>query len=168
MKLNYLTRGAIIAAVYAALTLVNPFGYEQVQVRISEALTVLPFFEPAAIPGLFVGCLIANLRSPFGLLDIIGGSLLTLIAAYLTWRIKKLVLALLPPVLINAFGVALIIKIVAEHPWAYLLIALSVGIGQAIAVYGLGYPLLLFMLKRKLFIREEVFQKKMGGIERWS
>ena len=79
--LRYIIQGGIIAAVYAALTLITPiFSYGVGQVRISEALCVLPFFTPAAIPGLFVGCALANLGSPFGIIDIVCGSIASLLA----------------------------------------------------------------------------------------
>jgi uncharacterized membrane protein len=158
-----IARGAIIAALYAVVTLVPPLNaisYSQIQFRISEALTVLAYFEPAAIPGLYIGVMIANLGSPFGLIDILGGSLLTLIAAYLTWKIKTPVLALLPPVIINAFGVALILKLAAGIPyWASVL---WVGIGEVTVIYLLGYPLLIFILKSKILIREEAMENKLS------
>jgi uncharacterized membrane protein len=162
----WLTRGAIIAALYVALTLtppLNAISFGPIQFRISEALTALAFFEPAAIPGLYIGVMLANLGSPFGAIDIFGGSLLTLIAAYLTWKIRNPLLALLPPVIINALGVAAIIKIAApDIPDSYLFIAFTVGLGEAVVVYGLGYPLLQALLKRKVLVREDIFRQKMG------
>lgn len=162
MKLTtHLTRGAIIAAVYAALTiLLAPISYGPVQVRVSEALTVLPFFEPAAIPGLFLGCIIANIYGGNGLWDIIGGSLLTLAAAYLTWKIRKPALALLPPVILNGFGVAYILMVVLRVP--YWLTVGYVSLGESVAVYLLGYPFLIYILKRGIFVREDILQKKLG------
>ena len=82
MKTKYLAEAAVIAAIYALLTIVlAPISYGAVQVRISEALTVLPFFTPAAVPGLFVGCIAANIMSPYGLADLIFGSAASLIGA---------------------------------------------------------------------------------------
>ncbi|MDO8885870.1 QueT transporter family protein [Candidatus Oleimmundimicrobium sp.] len=168
MKTHFITRAAVIAALYAALTIaLTPLSYGQIQVRVSEALTVLAYFEPAAIIGLYLGCLIANMNSPLGLLDVFFGSFLTLAAASLTWAIGRLflkssqktyiykgsLLGLLPPVLINAFGVALILKIVLGLP--YWITVFWVGIGEAIAVYTLGYPLLIILLKRKILSEEE-------------
>ena len=101
---------AVIAAVYAVLTVVLPIPqYGAVQIRFAEALTVLPFFFPAATPGLFVGCVIANLFSPFPL-DIIFGSLATLLACFWTRRMPNRWLAPLPPVLCNAVIVGFEIK----------------------------------------------------------
>jgi len=168
MKTHFLTRAAVIAALYATLTILfAPMSYGQIQVRVSEALTALAYFEPAAIPGLYIGCLLANLYGGLGPWDIFLGSFLTLIAASLTWAIgmfflktsqktyiyRGSLLGLLPPVLINAFGVALILKIVLELP--YWITVLYVGVGEAIAVYALGYPLLITLLKRKILSEEE-------------
>ncbi|MCL6473039.1 MAG: QueT transporter family protein [Firmicutes bacterium] len=164
-----LARGAVIAALYALVTtapVLNTLGYGSIQFRVSEALNVLAFFEPAAIPGLFVGCIIANgigvLQgvNPLGTPDVIFGSLLTLVSAYLVWKIKRPAVALLAPVLINAFGVALELKVILGVP--YLASALYVGIGEAAVIYGLGYPLLVALLKNKALIREEVFIQKTG------
>ncbi|HEY3375754.1 MAG TPA: QueT transporter family protein [Candidatus Aquicultor sp.] len=163
-SLAWLTRGAVIAALYVALTItppLNALSYGQVQFRISEALNVLAFFEPAAIPGLFVGCVLANLGSPLGIYDVVFGSLLTLVSAFLIWKIKRPSLALLAPVIINAFGVALELNLVLHLP--LLLSALFVGIGEAIIVYGLGYPLLLALIQRKALIRTDIFARKMGN-----
>ena len=103
MNIRELSLAALIAAVYAALTLFLPIPqYDYIQVRVAEALTVLPFFFPAAIPGLFVGCMIANLFSPF-VLDIVFGSLATLLACLWTGRLKNRWLAPLPPVICNGF-----------------------------------------------------------------
>lgn len=94
---------AVIAALYAALTLLLPaISYGELQCRVSEALTVLPMLFPQAVPGLFIGCLVANLLSPVGIVDIIFGSLATLIAAVGTWKLRKYpLLAAACPVLAN-------------------------------------------------------------------
>ena len=82
-----LTLAAVIAAAYAALTLCLP-AYGAIQVRLSEAFTVLPFLFPAAVPGVAVGCLVANLLSPYGLIDVVCGTAATLLAALWTSRIR--------------------------------------------------------------------------------
>lgn len=144
-KNRYLTEGAILGAVYAALTiLLAPLSYGHIQLRVSEALTVLPYFTPAAIPGLFVGCLIANIYAG-SLFDIIFGSLASLIAAILSRKIKKKWLVPLPPVLINAFVIGWVLYKVESLP--FWMTSLTVGIGQLLACYGLGLPL-LFILDR--------------------
>ena len=146
-KTRFITEAAIIAALYAGLTIFIPGGSGQIQVRVSEALTVLPFFTSAAIPGLFVGCLIANLLVGNGLYDIILGSLATLLAAYITWKMPKKWLTPLPPVIINAIVVAIILKLTLNLP---ILASMGfVAIGEVVACYVLGYPLLFLLEKQR-------------------
>ncbi len=146
-KTRFITEAAIIAALYAVLTIAIPGGSGQIQVRVSEALTILPFFTPAAIPGLFVGCLAANLFVGNGPYDIIIGSLATLLAAFVTWKMPRKFLAPLPPVIINAVAVAIILKLAANLPMPPTMG--FVAIGEVIACYILGYPLLLLLEKQK-------------------
>lgn len=153
-RIRFLVEAAVIAAMYAALTIAIPGGSGQIQVRVSEALTVLAFFTPAAVPGLFVGCLTANIFVGAGPYDIVFGSLATLLAAYLTRKMPVKYLAPLPPVIINAVVVAFILKVSFNAP---LLITMGfVALGEVIACYGLGYPIMLFIEKQgsKLFRRE--------------
>ena len=152
-----LTLAAVLAAVYAALTITLPVPqYGAVQIRFAEALTVLPFLFPAATPGLFVGCIIANLFSPF-VLDVVFGSMATLLACLWTSRMTSRWLAPLPPVLCNAVIVG------AEIAWfetgfgpgfwaAYAFNAFTVGLGELLACYLLG-SLLLSALPRISFFR---------------
>ena len=105
MNIKKMTTCAVIAAAYAALSLLlAPISYGNVQIRVSEALTILPFIVPYTTTGLFIGCLLANLLNPLGinLLDVIFGSLTTLLAGLLTARCKNRWLASLPPILLNA------------------------------------------------------------------
>lgn len=149
MKLNIrtLTIAAVLAAIYAALTLVLPIPvYGQIQFRVAEALTVLPFFYPPAILGLFVGCLVANLFSPL-VLDVIFGSLATLLAGLWTARLHNRWLAPLPPVVCNGVivGCELALSQVgqtAAFPRAFALNALCVGAGEVLTCYILGSVLL--------------------------
>ena len=108
------------------------------QFRFSEALTVLPFLMPEAIPGLFVGCIVSNILSPYGLLDLIVGSLATLIAAVATARCRSRCLAPLPPVLSNAAIVPVILMKVYGVPDAWWYLVLTVGAGEIIACGILG------------------------------
>ncbi|MDL2220570.1 QueT transporter family protein [Eubacteriales bacterium OttesenSCG-928-N14] len=134
---------AVIAALYTLLTLAfAPIAFKEVQVRISEAMYALALFTPAAIPGLGVGCLVANiLASPLGPIDWVLGTLATLIGATLVYllRQQKPLLALLPPVLSNAVLVALVLAIAEGLP--YIPSMLYIGLGEAIACLALGYPL---------------------------
>jgi uncharacterized membrane protein len=151
---RFLARTGIIAALYAGLTITfHPISYGPLQVRISEALTLLPFLFPAAIPGLTLGCALANLFGPFGLIDVLVGSLLTLIAALLTARVGRPSLAPLPPILVNAAGLSFYLPTMTGLPFIggipYLSTFLAVGVGQAAACYLLGYPLLMILLRRR-------------------
>ena len=112
LQTQHLTRAAAVGAAYAVLSLfssVFSLTFGVVQCRFSEALCVLPFFFPETVWGLFAGCLITNLLSPYGLLDLIVGSLATLIAALLTARCRKKWLAPLPPVVLNTLLVGAVI-----------------------------------------------------------
>ena len=136
---------AIIAALYTVMSLLSSiFGltYGPIQCRFSEALTVLPFFLPEAVPGLFVGCLVTNLMSTVGPLDIIFGSMATLLAAL--WTAK------MPPVICNAVIIGAMIAwyeggFSAQFPALFAYNALTVGIGEAIACCVLGLLLLEVM-----------------------
>ena len=115
-KVLFVTQAAMIAAVYIVLTyFVSAFNLASgaIQVRISEALTILPYFTPAAIPGLFIGCLLSNLLTGSMLLDVIFGSLATLLGALGTYTLRQhKFLLTLPPVLSNAIIVPLLLKFV--------------------------------------------------------
>ena len=151
LSTRYIAQVGIIAGLYAAVTIaLAPISYGPVQVRVSEALTVLPYLTPAAIPGLFVGCVVANIYGGLGIYDVVGGSLCTLLAAFLTYllsRTRKPILAPLPPVVINALGVSLYIHFLFQLP--YWLTVAYITVGQIGACFVLGYPLLLIILRRK-------------------
>ncbi len=142
-----LVHAAAIAAVYAALTLLlEPISYGPIQLRVSEALCVMVFFTPAAVPGLFVGCVLANILGGFGLYDIVLGSLATLIAAYLGYRLREYKwLVPLPAVVANALIVGPMLFYLYQLGETALLCVATVGIGQFLACYVLGIPLLLLM-----------------------
>jgi uncharacterized membrane protein len=137
-----LTRSAVIAAVYVvACFLLQAISFGPIQLRVSEAMTTLPMLLPEAIPGLFVGCLLANLFGGYGLPDIVFGSLATLAAALLTRRLRaNRWYAILPPILINAVVVGIMLYFQAQAPLFPTM--LTVGAGEAIAVIVLGLPLL--------------------------
>jgi uncharacterized membrane protein len=151
LSTRYIAQVGIIASLYAALTIVlAPISYGPIQVRISEALTVLPYVTPAAIPGLFIGCVVANLFGGLGLPDVVGGSLCTLLAAFLTYLVSKTrkpILAPVPPVVVNALGVSLYLHLLFQLP--YWVTVAYIAVGQIAACFVLGYPLLLIILGRK-------------------
>jgi len=147
-RTRFIVEAAILAAIYAVITIIlAPISYGQIQVRISEALTILPYFTPAAIPGLFVGCIVSNIFGGGGLIDIVFGSLATLIAAILSRIMRKRWLVPLPPVVINGFVIGWVLYRVYGLPYWPSVGAVTAG--QLVACYGLGYPLLLLLEKHK-------------------
>ena len=157
-SLRALTTGAVIAALYAVAALISNLlgiGCGPIQFRLSEALCLLPLICSSAVYGLTVGCLIANLLSPFGLPDLIFGTLATFLAAKLTRRCKNERLAVLPPVLCNALVVGAMLAI-EEAGFAaaalplFFYHSLSVGIGEALSVCLLGLPLLRYIRKKDI------------------
>lgn len=136
-----LSIAGLIAAVYTALTLINPLSYGAVQFRLSEALTILPILFPQTIPGLTLGVLVSNLFSPAGLWDVIFGTLATLLAALGTYKLRhNMILAMLSPVLINAVIIGLLLHYLFSLP--LLATMLSVGFGELVVVALLGTLLL--------------------------
>jgi uncharacterized membrane protein len=184
MKARSVAQAGVIAAVYAALTVivlqVPGLGYGPVQLRLSEAVTVLAVFTPAAIPGLWIGSMVANsfmlaTVGPLGTLDVVFGSLGTLLGAMWSWKFRRHTgIALLGPVFANALIVPAYLPVMLKglgfyripilgvnlegHYLAmYLFGFAAVAIGQAVVVYGLGWPLLaaLRALKIENLLREE-------------
>ena len=140
-KVLFIAQAAMVAAIYVVLTLVGAsFSYGEVQVRISEALTILPAFTPAAIPGVFLGCLISNILGGCILPDIIFGSLATLVGAVFTWmlRNKSKYLAPLPPIIANVLVVPFVLKYGYMVPLPIPFMMLTVGIGEVISCGVLG------------------------------
>lgn len=147
-----LARSGVIAALYVALTYIfAPLAYGPLQIRPAEALCILPIFFIEAIPGLFVGCAIANIISNYGVYDIVFGSTITLIAAILTFGIGKAlkgnylsaILGAIPPILLNAIGIPFIIILVGEGETmeSYFIYFLQFLLTQSVWIYGLGLPL---------------------------
>lgn len=160
MKRNVrlMTQAAMIAAIYVVLVFVfAPISFGPVQIRVAEALTILPFFTPAAVPGVFLGCLIGNLLSPgMIVLDIVFGSLATLVAAIISYKLREnKYLVPLPPILVNMLVVPFVIKYGYGVHMPLILSALAVGLGQVVSCYGLGLILMQVLEKYKdqIFIK---------------
>ena len=157
----YITQAAVIAALYVALTYVsNALGlaYNAVQFRLSEVLTVLPVFTPAAIPGLAIGCVIANVSSPFGIADIICGSIATLSAAVMTRMCRNItikgipLLSLLPPVIFNALIIGLEIWYFSGRTAEIFFVsAFEIVVGQAVMCIAAGIPFIHAVKKTRVF-----------------
>ncbi len=170
-RLSQIAAAAMIAAAYAVLTLlaaIPGLAYLPVQFRFSEALTILPAYLPAAVPGLTVGCLVANLFSSYGPADMIFGTAATFLAALLSrflrrFRIKGIpFLSFLPPVIVNAVIVGAEITFLSPKGFTsaeFLATALSVGGSELLVLAVLGLPLSILFEKNRFFIR---LQKTLG------
>ncbi|MBQ9084656.1 MAG: QueT transporter family protein [Clostridia bacterium] len=147
----FLSRAALIAALYAALTYATiAISSGVIQFRISEALCILPLFLPEAIPGLFIGCALANLFPAFSLPDMIFGSLATLIGAVGAYLLRRLPhklrwLAPLPTILANALIVPLVLRYAYGAPDGYWFMFMTVGIGEVVCA-GFGGATLYYLL----------------------
>lgn len=150
-KALLITQAAMIAAIYVVLTyLINAFDLANgaIQIRISEVLTVLPVFTPAAIPGLFLGCLLSNLLTGGIIWDVIFGSLATLLGAVGTYLLRrKKFLAPLPPVLANTLIVPFVLSYGYGMPGSIPFFMLTVGIGEVLSCYVLGTLLMTVLGK---------------------
>ena len=156
MKLTakYIATAGVVAALYVVLTMISTaFGLSSgaIQVRISEALCILPAFTPAAIPGLFVGCIISNYLSGCVVWDVIFGSLATLIGAVGTYLLRKHRVALcIPPIVSNMIIVPLVLIYAYHVQDAYWFLILTVGAGEVISVGILGQLLYSGLSKAKV------------------
>lgn len=140
-KVLFLVQAAMIAAIYVVLTVIfAPFAFGEIQVRIAEALTILPVFTPAAIPGLFIGCLIGNILGGAVLPDIIFGSLATLVGAVFTYllRNQSKYLAPLPPIISNTIIVPFVLRYAYGINLPIPFMMLTVGVGEIISCGILG------------------------------
>lgn len=154
-KTKILTQAALIASLYVVLTLVaNMLGIASgaIQLRLSEALTILPAFTFSAVPGLFVGCIIANLITGAAIWDVVFGSVATLLGALGTYHLcKKKYLAPIPPILANTVIVPIVLKTVYGLDGALWYLCLTVGIGEVLSCAILGTVLYSYIEKSKLF-----------------
>lgn len=155
-KALFVAHASIIAALYVVLTLIaNALGLANyaIQIRFSEALTILPYFTPAAIPGLFVGCILSNTLTGCLPLDIIGGSIATLLGAICTYKLRKWkYLSPLPPIIFNMLIVPPILSFVYQFEGTLYYFTLTVGIGEILSCGVLGTFLLLFLEKYRAIL----------------
>ena len=159
----FITQAAVIAALYVALTYISSamgLAYNSVQFRLSEILTVLPVFTPAAIPGLTLGCFFANISSPFGVIDMLCGTLASFLAAIVSYALRKVtfkgvpVLSTLPPVLFNAVIIGLEIWYLdGKTPEIFFISALQVAAGQAVMCIVAGLAFVRAVKKTGIFER---------------
>lgn len=161
-KTIFMVEASLIAALYVCTTFaVSPISFGPLQFRISEALTVLPVLTPAAILGLTIGCIIANIGSPYGIVDIIIGSTATLLAAIFSYLTKNIcikdlpLLSLIFPVIFNAVFVGLELSYLTLDGFylkEILLIMLSIAVTEAVVCYVIGLPIYIGL--RKTYFRK--------------
>jgi uncharacterized membrane protein len=153
-KVTFITEAAVIAALYTVLVLVFSFSsFGPIQFRIAEALTVLPYFTPAAIPGLTIGCFLSAVITGADVLDIIFGSLATLIAAVISYKLRKhKYLVPIPPILANAIIVPWVLRFAYGEAQPIYLMMVTVGAGELLAAGFLGTVLLLALGRIKHII----------------
>ena len=155
-RVRFITHSSIIAALYVILTglsAVLHLASGPIQIRLSEALTILPVFTPAAIPGLAIGCVLANFMTGSLVWDIVFGSLATLIGALCTYflRKKSKYLAILPPILSNMLIVPAVLQYVYGEEQMYWVLMLTVGVGEILSAGVCGLILHKTLSKTKLF-----------------
>lgn len=147
MDTRKIVRGALIAAIYVLLVyLFAGFSFGVFQFRPAEALTLLPMFYPEAVPALFVAVMLSNILGGLGPWDIFGGSLVTLLAAWLTYRYRNTWVAYASPIVLNALLISLYLRIIFEVP--YWLSVVGIGVSEAISVLCLGLPLVRLLKRR--------------------
>ncbi|MBQ1190041.1 MAG: QueT transporter family protein [Lachnospiraceae bacterium] len=153
-KTRNLVFSALIAAIYVVLTLLlRPISYGPIQFRVSEALCVLPYFTPAAIPGVFIGCLISNLLGGAVLMDIVFGSLATLIGAIGSWLLRRnRWLVSLPPILSNTLIIPWVLKFAYGSEDLIWYMMITIGIGEILAIGVLGQLLISVLAKYRKMI----------------
>ena len=153
-KVSELTLGALVGALYVVFTIVmSALGLSSgiIQIRLSEALCIIPCFTPYAIGGLFVGCIIANFLSGAVMLDIIFGSIATLIGAIGTYLLRKnKYLAILPPIISNTLIIPFVLSYVYNFEGSIAYFMLTVGIGEIISCGFFGIILYNFIKKHNL------------------
>lgn len=156
MKTRGITKAGIIAAVYVCLTYLGaPFASGVIQVRLSEALCVLPIFSPYAIPGIFAGCIVANLVTGAVIWDVVFGSIATLIGAFGTYFLRNTRLYFLPPVISNAIIVPLVLRYAYNLEGAMWWFVLTVGAGELVSCGVLG-SVLAGVIKKNPFLLKHI------------
>lgn len=151
----YLTQGGVIAAIYVVITILfQAISFGPIQFRISELLCVLPYFTPAAIPGLFIGCLVGNILGGAAIYDIIFGSLATLLGAIGSYAIRRWKpLVAVPPILSNTLIIPLVLRYAYGMPDAIWYLMVTVGIGEVLAIGVLGTGLMYILDKNKYVLQ---------------
>ncbi len=153
---RFLVQSAGVAAIYITLTFISSLmglSSGAVQLRLSEALCILPVFTPAAVPGLFIGCILANTMTGSIFIDILFGSLATLLGAVLTRLLRRFgVLSLIPPILSNTLILPFVLRFAYNFEGSVLLFMLSIGCSEILSCGVLGYILYKLLQRYSKFL----------------
>lgn len=150
-KTKNLVRTAMVASLYGALTwAISSLSYGPIQLRLTEIMVLLAFIDSGYIPGLVLGCVIANIFSPMGFVDMAFGSAATFIAVFLISKTKNLLLATIYPTIANGIIIALELYTISKLP--FFLSFGEVALGEFIVVTCLGYPIFKIILKNKTLV----------------
>lgn len=158
-RILFMTQAAMIAAIYVVLTVLGAaFSFGEFQIRVAEALTILPVFTPAAIPGLLVGCLIGNLLGGAILPDILFGSMATLLGAVGTYLLRKQhpFLATLPPILSNMLIVPFILRYAYGYPLPIPWLMFTIGVGECLSCGVLGWIIYQALVRHRHHIFKQI------------
>lgn len=155
-RTRFITEAAVIAAIYTILVIIfNYISFGPVQFRVAEILTILPYFTPAAIPGVTLGCFLSAILTPgTPALDMIFGTLATLIAAFLSYLLKRYkYLVPIPPILVNALVIPWVLKFAYGEAQSVPIMMLTVGGGEfvIVGIFGIIFLLVLDQIKRYVF-----------------
>ncbi len=163
MKSQIMTRNAFIASIYVVLTLtppLNALSFYAIQFRVSEALLILVWFRKEYAIGILIGTFFANIFGPLGagfaLMDAIFGTLITLISLWMMVKIKSHLIGLFAPIVFNGIYLAIFLPLTLALPYSlelFLLTMLTVSLGEAVVVYGLGMPLNLLIEKQPYLLK---------------
>lgn len=160
-KVVFLVQSAMIAAIYVVLVYIfKPISFSAIQIRIAEALTILPYFTPAAIPGITLGCLLGNFLTGADMLDVIFGTLATLLGALGSFSLRRWkFLVPLPPIIANTIIVPWVLRYAYHIPDAIPFMMITIGIGEVLSCGVLGMLLLFALNKYKNVIFKETLIK---------
>ncbi len=163
-KTVFISQAAVIAAIYTVLVLIFKFSsFGPIQFRIAEVLTILPYFTPAAIPGVALGCFFSAVFTGAHVLDIIFGPLATLVAAILSYQLRRYkFLVPIPPIIVNALVVPFILKAAYGEEALIPIMMVSVGAGQLVAA-GLFGMIFLFALDN---VKDVIFKNNKVSVSK--
>lgn len=165
MEIKKITRQAMVAGIYVVLTILSDtfgLGYGSLQFRLSETLAILPFFNPEYTIGVTLGCFLANIASTVGIIDMLVGTLATLIVALIMTKIKNFYVACLVPVIFGMVPIAIEIYLMMPNDIGFWAILGQLMISEFLVVYVIGVPIFYILCKNKSFTKILEFKKEIN------